>query len=37
MDLHLSFDHQYIAPLIHYERCEDGIRAFYHVDQLTLK
>lgn len=37
MDAHLSFDKQYIAPLIHYEKCVEGIRCFYRMDRLTLK
>lgn len=37
MDLHLSFDHQYIAPLLHFQKCSEGVRAFYTIDQTTLK
>jgi hypothetical protein len=37
MDLHLSFDQQFVAPLLHFESCQDGVQAFYAMDQITLR
>jgi hypothetical protein len=43
LDRHLSFDCQYICPLLHFDvdrnqgDGEDIIRAIYQMDKLTLK
>lgn len=43
LDRHLSFDSQYVCPLIHFDvnrsqaEGEDIVRAIYQVDKITLK
>lgn len=42
LDKHLSFDHEYVCPLLQFEPCDDQendqtIRAIYQLDRMTLK